>query len=113
LTTDQLLRKLLSPIVPTIRHGVYSGNEEIYITYTYSRLGAAFGDNTAQAERQLIMLHLWCPDTFDETGLVEQIKSAIAGCEEFTYPDVADTSDITGKRYTFEFERLGGVHLKW
>lgn len=107
--TDALLRELLSPIVPDISHGTYSGNAEVYLTYTYTRLGDAFGNNRAHAERQLIMLHLWSPDGYDETELVERIGAAIADCDEFTYPDSYDTSDITGKRYTFEFQRLGGA----
>jgi len=74
-----------------------------YYTFEYSTLGAAYADNAPSQERYLIMVHFYCPRTFNSVTRIKQTKVKLFG-SGLTWPSMVSASDEDGQHIVFECE---------
>lgn len=98
----------LKPLGLPVESGTYRGKEKMYLTFSASSFGAAYGDDAPEAERHLVMVHLIAPYGGSLTKLKADIKKALfrAG---FTWPSAEDASDEESRHIVFECETVEGI----
>jgi len=92
---------------PVVRN-IYTGAEPAYFVLTINAMPTAFADNEPRYERNLIMVHLYCPHTQDTTALRKNIKVALQSAG-FTYPAELDASDGEKQHVVFECQDARAV----
>ena len=107
MTVNQQIIDTVTPVVPICVPDLYDGESEEYCTFQYSELPAAFGDDTAQAVRCLVMLHYFAPRKKNTIATRLALRRALVAV--FTAPGVENASDELCQHYVLEFEAFGEV----
>ena len=87
---------------------IYTGTDASYLVLTLKVIPDEYADDEPQAERNLIMLHLYCPHTENTVTLRKQIKLALQSAG-FTYPLETDASDASKQHIVFECQDVRAV----
>ena len=103
------IRAAVSPIVPEVQAGVYTGSAEEFCAFVVTEVPMGFGNDRHHATRGLVQLNWHLPYEADPTEKKRQLRRAIIDAG-FTAPTVEDTTvDTMERRLTFEFEGLDGA----
>ena len=98
----------LAPFGFPVATNIYTGTAQTYFALTINAIPTGYADNGPQYEKQLAMVHLYCPHTQDTTALRKQIKHALRDAG-FTYPSETDASDGTAQHIVFECQDARAV----
>ena len=58
---NERIKKALDSIGLPVKPDRYKGDEESYIVFNYSTLGACYADDAPGFERYLVQVHFFCP----------------------------------------------------
>lgn len=108
---DDIIKKVVTPIVPICVPHRYTGDEATYAVYRYTEIPINYGDDLPHAVRYLVQLHLYLPLNVAPHAIKRRLRRAIAAVEDFTAPQIVDASDDQGQHYSFEFEAVDGGDL--
>ena len=101
------IREAVLPIVPVCVPGIYQGDEQVYCTFNDSRSPEEVGDNRVTLIAHQVQLHYFLPWPDDPRRTIKALCRAVEEAG-FTYPEVADASDVDGQHYALEFEDVDG-----
>lgn len=106
---NELLTETLKKVVPTVREGVYTGNDaEKYITFVYYVRGVHHANDRPTAKNWRITVTLWARKgvkTYEDRTLLKQVIEEMSG----SYPSTETATDDGWQQYIYEFEYTGGV----
>ena len=105
---DERIRDALIPFGYRVEKNVFQHDDPIYFTFNYNTIGADFADDAPGHVRYLIQVHLFAPLDMSDLSLRASTASALLDAG-FTFPDIWDFTDETGRHTVFEFEEAGGV----
>ena len=115
MTVNERIKKALDPIGLPVKPDRYKGDEESYIVFNYSTLGACYADDAPGFERYLVQVHFFCPAGVNSLQLRRTIKEKLLQ-EDFSWPEEVNAADGSmqkndeGKQhYVFECEWLEGI----
>lgn len=111
MSIKNMIESAVSPVVPEIARGEYTGEGDVFCVWDAVETPDAFADNRAAATKFQIQLHLCIPfeDEEDPQTWIDRVRSAIQHEDLFSTPTVepVETSDDDGYRlYVFEFEGI-------
>lgn len=107
---DERIRGAVTPIVPELAPGVYTGNKAEYCTWNATEMPAVLGDGLAHRVRYLVQVHWFLPLNSRPYAKKQALRRALMGTAGFTAPSITDATDREGQHYVFEFESLGGAY---
>lgn len=109
MTTDEVLKELLEPLLPGCVAPVeYTGESLEYITWNHSMIPALHAEGIPHAARYLIQVHYFCPKGKNPNPKKLMICRALGMGERFTWPNITDANDADGQHYVFECEYFNG-----
>ena len=103
MSVEKTIISALRPIGWPVESGVYTGDADKYIVFSYTSLGDDYSDDEAQHERVLLQIHIFAPLAFNVTKTVKDVKNAI-NAVGFTWPSREDLSDEDGRHVVLECE---------
>ena len=110
MSIKSMIEAAVSPVVPEIARGEYTGEGEVFCVWDAVESPEVFGDNRAAARKFQVQLHLCIPfDEDDPQTWIDRVKRAIQSEDLFSAPVVEpdETSEQDGFRaYVFEFEGI-------
>lgn len=87
---------------------IHTGDNPAYLVLTLNAIPDDYADDAPQHEKNLVMLHLYCPHTQNTTTLRKSIKLALQSAG-FTYPTETDASDELKQHIVFECQDARAV----
>lgn len=106
---NELLTSALKKITPTVREGVYTGEDaDKYITYTYYVSGIHSANDRPTAKKWFVSVTLWARKgvpVYTEREKLRQVIEEIGG----SYPSVMTATDNGWQQYVYEFYFVGGI----
>lgn len=99
---DEILAAV-RPTVPHVYPDIYTGEQEIYSTFTIIEHPAEFLDNEPAEVLYDVQVHLFAPHGLNTMGLRRGIRNGLA-LQGFTHPTIYNMSDSEGQHYVFECE---------
>lgn len=106
---NRLLVKALKKVVPTVREGVYTGEDcDKYITFAYYVRGIKSANDRPTAKIWQVTVTYWARNgirTYEDRTLLRQAIE-----EEFgEYPSCETATDDGWQQYVYEFSYIGGI----
>lgn len=108
---DDIIKEIVTPIVPICVPHRYTGDEDTFTTFRYTELPTDYGDNAPGAVRYMVSVDLYLPLNTAPHQLKRALRRAIAAEELFTAPSITDASDDLEQHYAIEFEAVDGGGL--
>lgn len=105
MTVDEIIVATLTPVIPDIASGTYTGGAAEYITFDYYTRPTTFGDDKPEFELYRIQIHLVAPVGTNILAKRRQIKNLLFAAD-FTYPDEIPGSDGAEQHYVYECEYI-------
>lgn len=105
---DKRIAEAVTPFVPELAPGRYTGNADEYCTWNAEELPEAFGDGRAKRVRYLVQVHWFLPLKRRPYDKKTALRRALMNTPGFTAPTIVPDVDGDGQHYIFEFEALGG-----
>ena len=108
MTRNERIIAVVTPIVPVcvpdllVTEAGETPPEE-YCTFNFPLEPEAIADDTAQLQRALVQLHYLAPLKANTVATRRALWQALATVEDFTPPDITNTTDQTGQHEVFEF----------
>lgn len=111
--TSEEFQKILVPalrtVCPTVREGVYTGNDvDCYITFYTYRRGLLYANGKPSASVWRCFVSLWVRKGVDAYAMRENMVKAICALGG-TYPTEDIDTEDDWKQYTYEFQCGGYV----
>lgn len=111
--TDEEFQKAMVPLLktvcPTVREGVYTGNDvDSYITFYFYRRGTMFSNGRPTSTVWRVFITLWVKKGVESYGMRESLMQVIADMGG-TYPTEEIDTEDEWKQYVYEFQIGGGV----
>lgn len=109
MSIQSMIEEAVSPVVPEIARGEYTGEGDVYCLWDATELPDGFGDNRPGFLRYLVQLHLIIPFEAEPQGWIDRVKKAIRSEDLFWAPTVTpvESDEQEGYRqYAFEFEAV-------
>ena len=103
---DERIRNALLPFGDPVEKAVYQSDAKRYYSFNYNTIGAAYADDAPEHVRYLIQVHLFMPLREEDLTQKEATITALYNAG-FTWPDVFDLTDETGRHIVFECEDVG------
>lgn len=108
MNVNQLIEETLSQFGFPCATNIYTGEKHTYFVMTVNSLPADMADDEPGHIRNLVSLHLFCPNTTNTNRLRKRVKKALL-LNGFTYPTETDASDKESQHVVFEFENAEGI----
>lgn len=111
--TDEQFQQMLVPalktVCPTVREGIYTGEDvDCYITFYYYRRGVHFANGAPTASVWRCFCSLWVRKGVDAHPMREGMYAAVRAIGG-TYPAEEIDTDGEWKQYVYEFQCGGYV----
>lgn len=103
---DEILAAV-RPTVPHVYPDIYTGEQEVYCTFTITEHPAEFQDNEPAEVLYDVQVHLFAPHGLNTMGLRRGIRDGLISTG-FTHPTILPMSDSEGQHYVFECEYSEG-----
>lgn len=105
---DTTIRTALAPLGLPVEPNDYDGEEQEYISFVYSELGALYAEGRPQAIRYLLDLHWYLPRGKNPERGKNRIRHLLQDAGT-TWPNIVNASDKEGQHYVFECELFSAV----
>lgn len=106
---NRLLVKTLKSIVPTVREGVYTGEDcDRYITFVYYVRGIQNANDRPTAKKWQVTVTYWARygiRTYDDRLRLCEAIEKMCGA----YPSCETSTDDGWQQYVYEFGVFGGI----
>ena len=100
----------LKPMGYPVENAVYHGDAKKYYTFLDNTIGTDYADDAPNHEKHLVSVHFFAPLSGNISADIKATKRALFAAG-FTWPEVINASDDTGRHFVFECEDVEGVDV--
>lgn len=109
---NRLLVNALKTVVPTVREGVYTGEDcDRYITFVYYVRGIHSANDRPTAKKWQVTVTYWARSgirTYEDRALLRRVIEEMSD----SYPSCETATDDGWQQFIYEFSYVGGIE-KW
>lgn len=109
MSIQSMIEGAVSPVIPEIARGEYTGEGDVYCVWDATKSPDAFGNNFAQVSRYMVQLHLVTPYEVDPQPWIDKVERALRSEDLFSAPIITpvEASEQEGYRqFAFEFDAI-------